>query len=242
MLPNFLRRLLPAPLIRSIRNWVLSTRVVAELYMRVNPRLRSQRVTPETVLVIDGFPRSANSFVAYAFRMLLGEDARISSNTHSPQVVHRAVSLGRPCVLLIREPDAVVSSLLTFDPTHSEVTAFRDYARYYEDVGAALGQVVVADFQTATNKFAEVVRRVNSVYGPTVSQEDADALTPEAVLARIDARAQELLVAGAIAPDDLNRRISRPVEGRERHDLAGDDQPWAEHRKRAWQIYEQIVG
>lgn len=237
-----LKGMFPRPLVWAVRSWLLATPVVAELYMLLNPRLRAQRVTRTTALVVDGFPRSANGFASYALRRLLSPGASVSSLTHATRVIHRAARLGRPCVLLIREPDPVVASILTYDPGHTEATAFLAYARYYERVSSVSQKVVVVDFETATTDIGAIARRLNERYRMGLDEARADVLRAEDVFAELDQKAQELLVAGGLDAELLSRRISRPVEGREHRDVAHDDPAWSRERARAWRAHQAVIG
>lgn len=242
MLPTWLKEMLPSSLLWALRSWMLSVPVVAELCMWVSPRLRRQRVTHSTDLVIDGFPRSANGFASYALRRMLPAGASISSLTHAPHVIHRAARLGRPCVLLIRDPDSVVASILTYDPGQTEAAAFRAYARYYERVSRASRDVVVADFETATKDIGAVVRRLNERYAMGLDEAKADDLRAEDVFTELDQKAEELLMAGSLDPDSLSRRISRPVQEREHRDVSRDDPAWSRERARAWRAHRSVIG
>lgn len=237
-----LRRLIPRGYAWTIRTWLLSTPGLAGAYIRINPLLRPRRVTRSTTLAIDGFPRSANGYVSYALAMLLPDDALLSTMTHAPHTVRAAARMGRPCVLLIRQPDDVVASILTYDLRQTAEAMFRAYAIYYEAVQRASSRVVVADFAEATHDIASVARRLEERYGMGIPEERARALRPEQVFARLDDDARAMVERDEITPESLERRISRPVEGRQHVDVSDPDAEWADSRRRAWRAYHAVVG
>lgn len=232
-------RLMALSHLRQIRDWLVTAPGLSAVYSLLNPRVRAQRVTESTALVIDGFPRSANGFASYALRMLLGDRARMSTLTHVPDTIIRASRLDRPCVLLIREPDAVVASLLTYDPRHTPASAFTAYARYYERLAPVASRVVVADFELATRDLPELVRRLNARYGTTISEAAAAEITADDVFARLDSAAADLVRTGEVSQDEMDRQISRPVEGRRRVDVTEADA--GPQRARARRAYDAIL-
>ena len=73
----------------------------------------SRAVTPDKLVVIEGFPRSGNSFARRAFIMAQDETfdvTRIAHHLHVPAQVIRAARWRIPTLVLIRRPkDAVLS-------------------------------------------------------------------------------------------------------------------------------------
>jgi hypothetical protein len=65
-------------------------------------------------LVVCGYPRSGNTFVAEYLRTALPEHAEVLSNRHSPIKVQMAADLGVPVVVPVREPLAAVASWMLY--------------------------------------------------------------------------------------------------------------------------------
>lgn len=235
MLPEPLVRLVPDRLVGPAYMRLLSTPYVGDAYMVVNPNLRRQRVTSATDVVVDGFPRSANTFVSRAFAELLGGNARISSHTHSPRTVRRAARLGRPCVLLLRPPDDAVASLLTYDRSLTARSAFTAYARFYEPLVPLASDVVVGNFAEVVSSFSGLVARVNEQYGVSFPAPADDFSSHERIFTWIDDRAKQL--AGTAAAD----KAPRPVPGRRHRSVGHPDPRWAGARARAMAAYEAIA-
>ena len=83
-----------------------------------------------TDCVIEGFPRSANSFAHWAFRRSQPEDCvlKVGTHTHSPAQVIQAVRWDIPTMLCIRPPRSAVRSAVAFqvELTEREGGAFPD--------------------------------------------------------------------------------------------------------------------
>src|SRR5918999_5771267 len=73
-------------------------------------RLRGHGVPFErdTEIVIEGFPRSANSFAVAAFARAQGRKPKIAHHVHAPAQVIAAARAGIPAIVLIRNPEEAV--------------------------------------------------------------------------------------------------------------------------------------
>ena len=90
-------------------------------------------VTPDTQLVIEGFPRSANTFARVAFNRAQSERVRIAHGLHVPAQVIRAATWRIPTLVLIRKPKDAVLSFAIRDPISVD-QALRYYLSFYETV------------------------------------------------------------------------------------------------------------
>lgn len=132
-------------------------------------KTRRLRVRRTSSIVIEGFPRSANSFAVLAFARAQGATAaelRIAHHLHVPAQVIRGIRLGIPAVVLLRDPLDAVSSLLIREPWRSMDGALFDYCAFYRTVleCPASGYVVGA-FSEVTACFGSLVERVNERFG-----------------------------------------------------------------------------
>ena len=81
-----------------------------QLFRYKGKRYRRKIVTPETDIVIEGFPRSANSFSVKAFKHANGDEYKIATHLHAyPQVI-MGVRYKVPTLVLVREPFACIAS------------------------------------------------------------------------------------------------------------------------------------
>jgi hypothetical protein len=132
---------------------VLRFQASRDRYMRV--------VGQNTRIVIDGFPRSANTFAVIAFRMAQPQAVEIAHHVHLPAQILAGVKASLPTMLLIREPEEVVTSLVLRFPHISVAKALRRYVRFYQLLTPHRGAIVVADFRDVVSDYGSVIRRVN---------------------------------------------------------------------------------
>lgn len=126
-----------------------------------------QLISDQTELVIEGFPRSANSFVEAAFKVAHRENELcIASHTHAAAQVIEATRRRLPSLVLYRQPDDAVASLLEMLPDYrSAATLYEDYAAFYNRVQPVLEDIELASFDLAVHDVSEVIHRVNHRFG-----------------------------------------------------------------------------
>jgi hypothetical protein len=115
----------------------------------------------DTEVLIEGFPRSANSFSVAAFELAQGRPTIIAHHLHAPAHVIRATRLGVPAIVLIREPEEAVLEFLLIRRELSLEQVFRGYVRFYEPLLVGTADYVVGPFDEVTQDFGSVIARVN---------------------------------------------------------------------------------
>lgn len=142
-----------------------------------NSRLIGQIVSPSHHLVLEGFPRSGNSYSIRAF--LHANGARrawsIAHHFHKLPQVLLGRKWGRPMIVLMRNPDDAVLSLAahtamkavsSLEDTAFQVRGFRilfeHWHHYYKTVHNLRDSVVLSDFETTTQRFDLVLQAANT--------------------------------------------------------------------------------
>ena len=201
--------LFPPPIRRKIWLWVTRAGVVADFYFWLDPRTRSRRVTRRTDLVIDGMARSANSYSHVALLLTNGESLAISHHLHTPRVIQRGVKFGLPTIVLIREPRAVLASVIQYDKDGSARHFLDAYLSYYRTVEPLLDHVVLADFTEVIADFGAVIDRCNAKFGTSFVRYNRTEEGEAAIVKKIDE-----IMAQVAAPEDLESKTPRPSEQR----------------------------
>lgn len=132
---------------------------------RLRPRRRHLVVSRESEIVIEGFPRSANTFSVAAFLLAQERPVKIARHLHVPAQVIRAVQWRIPTLVLIRRPEDAVLSLLIREPKITAKTAVREYIRFYERIEPYRTGFLVATFEEVTQDFGSVIDRLNCKFG-----------------------------------------------------------------------------
>lgn len=143
---------------------LLETPVLGDAYMLARRPLRPNRVTARTELVLEGYPRSANTYGRFAFDHV-NPGTRVSSHTHSALSVIRGLQRGLPCIVLLRDPRDAVPSLLQWMPGLTAASALKYYIRYYSRLMHVRSDLVVAPFELVHNNFGTIIDECNERFG-----------------------------------------------------------------------------
>lgn len=131
-------------------------------------------VAHNTDIVIEGFPRSANSFSVGAFQLSQHHPVSVAHHLHAAAQIIRGARLGIPTILLIRPPVSTVLSLrgLNFQTTEklgsyhpvldmSIKIYLIQWIKFYSRVKFFHADYVIGLFSEVTSNFGEVVDKVN---------------------------------------------------------------------------------
>jgi hypothetical protein len=144
--------------------------------MQVRPEKRATLARPGTAIVIEGFLRSGNTFSVAAFEIANGPELHVGRHLHGAAHVLRAVRLGLPTVVLIRQPRDAVLSYLVRRPTLTPYDGLVEYLDFYRTAWPARDGFVVAPFDRVTSDFGSVLDQVNERFGTSFRRYEA---TPE---------------------------------------------------------------
>jgi hypothetical protein len=152
-----------------VNDWLSVTPVFLPS-VRFRPALREPEdprpsVSRSTEIVIEGFPRSGNTFAVVAFRFAQDRQLKMAHHLHAAAQIKRAAQLHIPAIVLIREPSEAILSVLVRDPHASTRWALHSYIRFYSAVAPHLEKTVVAPFAIVTSDLASIIRVVNKRYG-----------------------------------------------------------------------------
>jgi hypothetical protein len=132
-------------------------------------RARGEPVRADTRFVIEGFPRSANTFATAAFGLALSTapppQPPVAHHLHVPAHVIAAARHGIPALVLIRWPEDAVLSLVIQQPHLSVPQALRAYVRFYRALLRHRDRFVLATFDEVTDDFGAVTMKVNRRFG-----------------------------------------------------------------------------
>lgn len=165
--------------------------------------------TRNTDIVIDGHPRSANTYATYAFKTAQKKDVVIANHIHKISQFLIAEKYGIPAILLIRNPIDCISSLLIRQPKYDPAALFDGYYIMYNGLKNS-DSYVVGDFDDVINNYAEIIKRVNTKFGKDF---DLYYKTPESedIVKHIVQTQDELKDAS-----DYDQRVAYPNESRKK--------------------------
>jgi len=185
---------------------------------RTRQDLRTRVVIPDTQLVIEGFPRSGNTFARRAFVMAQSENVdqkRIASHLHVPAQVVQAARWQIPTLVLIRRPRDAVLSFALWNPISVD-QALRYYRSFYETSEKYRDAFVLGLFEEITEDFGQVIKRMNDKFETKFSSFRHDEENVGRVFADMDTYARK-----TYSETQWERKVHHPsaVKERMKHDI-----------------------
>jgi hypothetical protein len=184
------------------------------LYGGIRPKIRKCIVHDDTDLVIEGFPRSANTYAVAAFRCANGPGPVLADHLHAASSVREGVRRGIPVVVVLRDPVDASVSLIQRQPVRPR-TALTAYVRFCTRIRPVLDRVVVSDFTTTTQDFgatlAEVNRRFGTSFSPYEHTEANETWCRDFVIAADRADQGELRESTVALPQASRREQRQPI-------------------------------
>jgi len=118
-----------------------------------------------TDLVLEGYPRSGNTFAWYAFIMSQSYPVNVAHHLHNPARVIEAVKNKIPTLILIREPKECVLSFCIYEPRLSIRMGLVHWIRFYSSISKFNYGYVLASFDEVISDFGQVMKKVNFQFG-----------------------------------------------------------------------------
>lgn len=131
---------------------------------------KKQAVNKDTEIVIEGFPRSGNSFSVGAFESAQKRDVKIAHHLHAPAQIVSAARKNIPAIVLIRHPVDAVISMKALDLESSHIrppknqniaSLIKSYIQFYQRLIPYQDKYIVSLFEVTTSDFGSIIKRVN---------------------------------------------------------------------------------
>ena len=135
------------------------------LYSLIKPERKKLSVNQNTQIVIEGFPRSANTFAVVAFKYQQTNQVKIAHHLHIPAQVIKAAQLRIPTIILIRHPEDAIISLIIRESRISIKLALKVYISFYKAIEKFDDYYIIASFEEVTQNYGNVISRLNEKFG-----------------------------------------------------------------------------
>lgn len=177
------------------------------------PKNRLLSVNRNTQLVIEGFPRSANTFAIAAFNQVQPTKLRIAHHMHVPAQIIRAVNWKIPTIILIRNPKDAVLSLVMYDSRISIPQALKCYVSFYKTIYVYRAKYVIASFEEVINNYSSTIEKTNHKFGTKFVSHTPNGSDLKSIFRKIESVGKiEAIRQGETKCSELN--IARPSSTR----------------------------
>jgi len=167
-----------------------------------------------TDLVLEGYPRSGNTFAWHAFMMAQSMPFEVAHHSHIAARVIKAVRSGIPTLVLIREPRDCAISYCIYEPQLTVGMALVHWIRFYRAIQPYRHGYVLATFDQVVTDFGIVTSTVNERFGTQFGVFQHTDENVKLVFSRIESRLELINSRGHFA-GSMEDRIGRPSHDRE---------------------------
>jgi hypothetical protein len=167
----------------SFRNFIGKYPKIYYFLYSLKPNKYENLTNQSTELVIEGFPRSANSFTVAILRRLQPKKVNIAHHHHVPAQIIKAINLQIPILVLIRSPKDAVISFKIYDSSISIAQALRTYISFYQEILNYKDKYVVGLFEEVISDYTSIINKINNKFKTNFVSEIPDRNFVKQILA-----------------------------------------------------------
>ena len=183
--PNSTKPKLYRHLLRRLRLLVSTRPTLYAFYARL-ARLQFQ-MTDRTSVVVDSYPRSANSFFEAAFTRSHGGREVVAHHSHAAAQVLAGVKRGLPCIVLLREPEAAIASFYEMSGGDYPIElCTREYSVFYTSLLPVIDKLIIVETEQIEARFHDLMVYLRDKHGLAVEPYEIDAAMHSELLLAVD--------------------------------------------------------
>lgn len=132
---------------------------------------RPEALGKDTAIVIEGYPRSGNSFAFTAFNLAQGDPpVRVAHHLHTASVVIAAIRAAIPSIVLVRNPEDAIISHIIYSQNLTIRQCLKSYLDFYQPLLKYRDKFVTAKFEDTISDFGNITRQVNQKFSTTFNE------------------------------------------------------------------------
>ena len=119
-------------------------------------------VTNKTHLVIEGYPRSANTY-CYSIFKTLDTNLNIASHIHLPVNINLGLNKKIPCIAIIRDPIDCITSYMIRENIEI-LHAINYYLFFHNNLDVNNNKLLIVKFSTIISNYEKVINKYNHLF------------------------------------------------------------------------------
>lgn len=136
------------------------------------------QINDTTTVLVDSYPRSANSFFEAAFTKAHGGRESVAHHSHAAGQVLIGLKRNLPCIVLIRNPvSAIVSFYEMNEGSYSIDLCTSEYIKFYSSLEEHIDKIIILETQEIESRFYDLMKMLRERYGLSVEPYSIDAAT-----------------------------------------------------------------
>jgi hypothetical protein len=145
------------------------------------------QINETTTVLVDSYPRSANSFFEAAFSKAHGGRESVAHHSHAAGQVRLGLKRKLPCIVLIRNPvSAIVSFYEMNEGSYSIEVCTLEYIKFYGALEELIDKITVLETVNIENRFYDLMEMMRDRYGLSVEPFTIDAATRAELFQTVD--------------------------------------------------------
>lgn len=196
----------------SIGDFLGKNRFLFDYLSPVFRRYRVHKVTPKTDICIEGFPRSANSFLTATFSKY-NPQAKCADHLHAPMQIIKASELRIPCIVVIRNPLDAIASTIVVDRSVSTSIIIKSYIEFYKSIWQVRNDFVVAEFNKTINNPTDIINVVNERFNTDFKMGQMTSVVEEEIFLHLKEVKQKMKLSDTLVaiPTEAKEKIKQEV-------------------------------
>lgn len=201
---------------------------------------RPEALLKETNLVIEGYPRSGNSFAFTAFNMAQGESTvRVAHHLHTASVVIAAIRANVPSLVLVRNPEDAIISHIIYSQNLTISQCLKSYLDFYQPLLKHRDYFVTAKFEDVITDFGAITRKVNQEFSTAFKEFEHTQDNVDKCFYILENSWKDLGMSQQKAVTNAPSKKRKQYKEILRHHFRASD--LKELRNRAFEVYEQYM-
>jgi hypothetical protein len=203
--------------------------------------MRSVALQEDTEILIEGAPRSANTFAVAAFKLAQPRPVKMAFRLHAAAHVIAAVRDGVPALVLIRDPEEATLSYAVMQSVRGNNIGIRQtlrsWIRFYEAVLPHREGFVLGPFETVITDFGALIHRVNQVFGTSFEEFNHNKENAQECLRLLEEEFRRIGMheVGMSLPSEERARLKNVL----RNQFRSADLKRMRHR--AYEVYKRMI-
>ena len=187
----------------------------------------------DTEIVIEAFPRSANTFAVITFEQAQSRQVKIAHHLHVEAQLVQAAAENIPAVALIRNPEDSFRSLLVKHPETPVGWIINRYIQFYTAVNNLGTKCLVVKYEDVIHDMSAVVELINARFGCDFDVPVHNDAMVKNAFNKIESISRNM-------NQGKESQVARPSEERKKMAQSIDFSAYKKEIRRANDLYESI--
>lgn len=160
-------------------------------YKLLEGRPAKKLATPDKKLVVEGFPRSGNTFLSDFILVTQPKGFAFAHHTHLAENVLMGVDNGVPAIVLVRNPVDAISSFVVYSDKSISFAA-KKWLTFYQKMTPFTDTLLLVSFDTITQNPMSILEAANQKFSLTLDLPKSLSSATKMVEQRISNRSQAM--------------------------------------------------